>query len=134
MRITIPRFVVALSFAILLQAGVFAWSNTDLLYLRRPVSEIVHDDAAVFTKNAADALTRPKLTRKHLDTIADAAHQLGQPTTEIQALERRVAADPADTQIKLRLADALRRGGDLRRAEALYREVIGSQTPQDKRP
>jgi len=134
MRITLPRFVVALSIAVLLQAGIFAWHNTDLLYLRRPVSAIVKDDAHVFSKNAADALTRPKLTRKHLDTIADAAQEFGQPAQEIQALERRLTKDPSDTQVKLRLADALRRGGDLRRAEALYREVIGSPTSQEKRP
>jgi thioredoxin-like negative regulator of GroEL len=134
MRITIPRFVVALSVALLLQGGVFAWSNTDLLYLRQPVAAIVKDDATVFVRNADEALARPKLTRKHLDTIADAAHQLGRPAQEIQALERRVAADPTDRQLRLRLADALRRGGDLSRSEALYREVIGSSTPQDKRP
>ena len=134
MRITLPRFVVALSIAILLQAGVFAWYNTDLLYLRRPASAIVSDDANVFTQHAAEALARPKLTRKHLDTIADAAQQLGKPEQEIQALERRLAKDPSDTQVKLRLADALRRGGDLRRAEALYREVIASPPPQEKHP
>ena len=46
---------------------------------------------------------------------------------------RRLEKDPSDSQIKLRLADAVRRSGDLARAESLYREVIGA-SEQDKRP
>ena len=133
MRITFVRFGLALLCAVLLQAGVFAWHNTDLLYFRQPLSAIEKDDAGRFAMHATGALARPKLTRQHLDTIADAAQRLGQPSLELRALERRLEKDPSDSQIKLRLADAVRRSGDLARAESLYREVIGA-SEQDKRP
>jgi thioredoxin-like negative regulator of GroEL len=134
MRISIPRFLLAFAVAVVAQAGVFAWYHSDLLYLRRPVSAIVADDAAVFAERAGIALARPKLTRQHLDTIASAAKQFGQSTQEIQALERRLAKDPADMQIKLRLADALRRRGDFNRAEALYQEVLAHAPARDRKP
>jgi len=133
MRITFPRFGLVLICAVLLQAGVFAWHNTDLLYFRQPVAAIEKDDASRFATHATGALARPKLTRQHLDTIADAAQRLGKTALELQALERRLAKDPSDNQIKLRLADAVRRSGDLARAEALYREVLGA-SEQEKRP
>lgn len=134
MRITIPRFLIALVVAVLAQAGVFAWYNSDLLYLRRPVSAIVTDDANVFRQHAGGALARPNLTRQHLDTIATAAQRFGQSTEERQALERRLAKDPSDMQIKLRLADALRRQGDFNRAEALYQEVLAHVPARDRTP
>jgi hypothetical protein len=42
----------------------------------------------------------------------------------VRALWRRVDLDPRDEQIKLQLADALRRSGALAESEALYRDVL----------
>lgn len=123
---TIRRFFITLAVALCIQAGVFAWYHDDLLYLAHPLPEIVKDDPNTFARQADRALARPQLTVKHLDTIAQAAHQLGKPAEEIKALERRLATNPSDTEVKLRLAEALRRAGDSSRAEALYLEVLGA--------
>lgn len=129
---TIRHFFVAFVAALFIQAGVFAWLHRDLIYLRHPASVIVQDDPGTFARQAARALARPRLTVRHLDTIADAARQFGRSAQEIQALDRRLAADPSDSHVKLRLADALRRAGDSAGAERLYLEVLSvsrSRTP-----
>lgn len=117
---TIPRFAAGLIVVLMLQAGVFAVAYSDLLYLRRPTDAIASDPRATFEANANEALSRPNLTRRHLDAIADAAKRLGDPKHEVQALQRRLAQDPTDDRVRLRLADALRRNGQLDKAEALY--------------
>jgi len=127
MRITGTRIVVALIVAIALQAGVFTWRYRDLLYFRQPVAAITTAGPAEFEKNAAAALSRQLITRRHLETIADAAEAFGSSKVEIQALERAVSADPSDAKLKLKLADALRRSGQLPRAEVLYREVLKTE-------
>jgi hypothetical protein len=120
---TIPRFSVVLAIALLLQAGVFAFAYSDLLYLRRPTDAIASDPRATFRANAEAALSRPDLTRRHLEAIADAAQRFGELKYEVRALERRLVLDPADDRIRLRLADALRRSGQLAKAEAIYLQV-----------
>ena len=127
---TIPRFLIALFIAFLIQVGVFAWYQDDLLYFRQPVSAITRDDARRFASHAMGALARPGLTRRHLDTIAETAHAFRQTSLEVDALTRRLAMDPSDVQVTLRLADAQRRAANFARAEALYRGVLGNA--QDK--
>ena len=127
---TIPRFLTALFIAFLIQVGVFAWYQDDLLYFRQPVSAITRDDARQFASHAMGALARPGLTRRHLDTIAEAARSFRQTSLEVDALTRRLAMDPTDVAVTLRLADAQRRAANFARAEALYRGVLGNA--QDK--
>ena len=129
---TIPRFLTALVIALLIQAGVFAWYQDDLLYFRQPASAIAHDDVQRFTGHATGALARTGVTRQHLDTIADAARSFGQTSIEVDALTKRLALDPSDTTVTLRLADALRRAGKFALAESLYQRVIGRA--QDRTP
>ncbi len=124
---TMRRLMVAFLLALLAQTGVFAWRYRDLLYLRRPAAELAAGDARQFTDTAADALARRDLTRRHLDTIAEAAARLRQANLEVRALERRLEQDPQDNEIQLRLADAVRRAGDLKRAESLYLTVLHNQ-------
>ena len=121
---TAKRFLIGLVAALVLQAGVFAWYQADLLYLRRPVNEIVNDGLETFTRQATKALSRDRLTRQHLDTMAEAAEQLGATDIEIEALTRRMTKDPLNRHVKMRLADTLRRAGRLDRAEALYSEAL----------
>ena len=123
---TTSRFLVALAIAMLLQGSVFAVQYRDLMYFRQPASAIVRDDPATFEANAHAALTRRKLTRHHLDTIATAAERFGKPDIQISALERRLELDPKEAHIRLQLGDALRRAGRLDEAERLYTDVIRS--------
>jgi thioredoxin-like negative regulator of GroEL len=124
MRITTTRLVLALAIALAIQGAVFAWRYNDLLYLRQPVPAITGGDAATFRSHAAEALARPRVTREHLDTIAEAADALGSVDLEIRALERQAQLEPSNTKLKLHLADVLQKVGQSQRAEALYREIL----------
>ena len=124
MRLTSSRLILTLGFALLLQAGVFAWTYQDLMFFRQPMAAIVEAGPDAFEVHAVEALSRSQVTRRHLETIADAAHTFKSPAVELRALERAVKVDPTDGKLKLKLADALRRSGQLARAELLYREVL----------
>ena len=124
MRITGPRLGVALGVALGLQAVVFAWRYQDLIYFRKPVDAITATGSDSFEQHAVEALGRSRITKQNLETIANAAETLKSPAVELRALERAVKTDPTDTRLKLKLADALRRSGQLPRAEALYADVL----------
>lgn len=124
--VTIPRVIGAFVFALLAMTGVFVWRYSDLLYLRQPVASIEHAGRQAFTDQVALALARPDLTRRHLDTIADAAARFGDLNLEALALMRRQEQDPDDLNIRLRLADALRRAGNYARAEELFRAALST--------
>lgn len=121
------RFLAIFGLALVLQSTVFALYYDDLLYLRQPVDAIARDAADVFAKHAERALGREHLTRRHLDTIADSAKAFGLHALECTALERRSAGDPADRAVRLRLADAWRRSGQLSRAEAIYLDMLATR-------
>lgn len=124
MRITGSRLGLVFGVALAVQAGVFAWRYQDLMFFRKPVAEIAAIGGDSFEVHAVEALGRPKVTKQNLEAIADAAETLKSPAVELRALERAVKADPLDTRLKLKLADALRRSGQLPRAEALYQDVL----------
>lgn len=121
---TLPKFFVTLGLVALLQSGVFAWRYSDLLYLAQSESVIANSSPETFASNAEAALGRTSLTRRHLDTIAGVARKFNEPAIEVRALRRRLELDVRDEQIKILLADALRRNGALAESEALYRDVL----------
>lgn len=121
---TFRHFVLILGLAVAAQAAVFTRYYTDLLYLRRPVTELARGPVEEFRAQAESALRRQGLTRHHLDTIAEAARQTGQADIEVRALEQLAALHPHDTVISLRLADAWRRTGRLEEADAVYRRIL----------
>jgi hypothetical protein len=123
---TTAKFLIGLAIAMLLQGSVFAVQYRDLLYFRQPTTAIVRDDPASFESNARAALTRRKLTRQHLDSIANAALKFGKTDIEIAALERRLELDPAAAGVRLQLGDALRRAGRFGDAERLFSDLVGS--------
>lgn len=120
----IKRFMLIFLVGVALQATVFAVYYDDLLYLRQPVATLVQAPRDTFERRATRALTRRRLTAKHLETIAAAAAALHLPHLEVRALERRLEAEPSDAALRLRLADALRRDGQLDRAEHLYLDLL----------
>jgi hypothetical protein len=123
---TTRRFAAVLLVAIAAEAGVFAFYYDDLIYLHKPVAELAARSAETFERHATHALTRDRLTRRHLETMASAAQTLGLHRIEVAALERRATDDPADRQVRLRLGDALRRTGDFKAAEAVYLDLLRS--------
>ena len=124
---TFQRLLLGFTIALLLQGSVFAWQYRDLLYFRQTVAAIRADRPESFVTHAQTALSRKKLTRQHLDTIAVAADGFGKRDIEIRALERRLELDPDDVQVRLRLADALRRAGRFLDAERMYGDLLPSR-------
>lgn len=124
---TLQRFLLGFTTVLVLQSSVFAWQYQDLLYFRQTVAAIRADQPESFVTHAQTALSRKKLTRQHLDTIAVAADGFGKRDIEIQALERRLELDPDDIQVRLRLADAFRRAGRFHDAERMYADLLPSR-------
>jgi hypothetical protein len=122
----IRRFLVALVVALLLQATAFAIYYDDLLFLRRPLPEIVGGSKETFAGHAGTALGRNRLTVRHLDVIAAAAEAFGLIDLEVAALERRVLATPSDDAARLRLADTLRRAKRFAEAESIFLDILSS--------
>jgi hypothetical protein len=120
------RFLIGLGVALLLQGSVFAVYYGDLLFLRQPVAVIASGSPETFREHAATALERSRVTVRHVDTMAEAADVLGMHDLEIRARQRRMAMTPDDRQARLRLADALRRGGQFGDAEAIYESILDS--------
>jgi thioredoxin-like negative regulator of GroEL len=120
------RFLIGLAAALLLQGSVFAIYYGDLLFLRQPASVITNASAETFREHSGKALERRRLTAHHLDTMAEAAGAFGMHDLETRALQRRVEMTPDDPQVRQRLADALRRGGQFGDAEALYLSILDS--------
>lgn len=118
------RFILVALLALLCEGGVFAYNYRDLLGLQRTRSVATPDEQVQFVQYAEQALARPKVTRAHLETIAAQAQKMGNKSLEMRALDACARLDPDDVQLSLRRADAARRGGDLRRAEQLYGDVL----------
>lgn len=122
----IRRFLLIMTAALVLQGTVFAIYYDDLLYLRRPLADIVERAPDDFARQAESALARERLTLHHLDSIAGGAQAFNLGEIEVVALERRVSITPSDRGARLRLADALRRATRLPEAEHLYLELLES--------
>jgi hypothetical protein len=123
---TVKRFLLFLSVALLCEAGIFAVSHDDLIFLRRPVPQILAGSRETFRTYATEALDRPDLTRRNLETIAATAQGFGMTPLEVAVLDRLSTEAPSDLAVRLRLADALRRAGHLERAERIYLGVLAS--------
>jgi uncharacterized protein with von Willebrand factor type A (vWA) domain len=123
---TFRRFLAFLILAIVCEVGVFAASYQDLLFLRQPSTSLLASSPVVFEARADQALRRKQLTRQHLDTIATTARAFNLPGLERRSLERAVKEHPSDIDLRLRLADAMRRGGELVRAEHLFQSVLNA--------
>ena len=119
----LKRFVLVLAVAFAAQAAVFAFTYRDLLALRLPAAALAASPLTL-TGTAEAALARPTLTRRHLETIAEATHRAGQVDLEVRALARLAALEPGDPTIAVRYGDALRRAGRLDEAEQVFRQVL----------
>lgn len=119
------RVLATMALALVLEAGVFAVWHRDLLWLRTAdVSS--PSQREVFVRHAEKALQRPKLTRAQLEAIANRAQRVDAAFVEVRALER-ITAFGAERGLQLRLADALRRAGQLERAEKMYLALLSDE-------
>ena len=117
------RLLLALAVLVCLEAGVFYVRHADVVRLSGPRTAVVADEG--FTEAAQAVLAREQVSRRVLERVADVAHERRAFELQVWALERIVAAVPADGEARLRLAEALRDAGRLDEAERLYREALG---------
>ena len=117
------RLLLALAVLVCLEAGVFYVRHADVVRLSGPRTAVVADEG--FTEAAQAVLAREQVSRRVLERVADVAHARRAFELQVRALERIVAAVPADGEARLRLAEALRDAGRLDEAERLYREALG---------
>lgn len=121
---TLRRLFVALAILTCVEGALFIAVNRDLVYLSQTRARLADAPAATFDARAEQAMARDRLSRRHLETIADVSARRGDAGLNLRALERLAREYPADTGVTGRLADALRRGGRLEEAEALYRRML----------
>jgi hypothetical protein len=117
------RFFSVLGLALTAQAGVFAFTYRDLLALRKDPSTLAQSPS-VLARVAEAALSRPVLTRRHLETLAQAAHESGDLGIELRALARLTALSPGEPGPALRYGDALRRAGRHDDASRVFQALI----------
>ena len=117
------RLLVALAVLVGLEAGIFYVRHADVVRLSRSRTAVVADEG--FTEAAQSVLARERVSRRVLERVADVAHERRAFELQVRALERIVAAVPADGDARLRLAEALRDAGRLDEAERLYRAELG---------
>jgi Flp pilus assembly protein TadD len=117
------RLLVALAVLVGLEAGIFYVRHADVVRLSRSRTAVVADEG--FTAAAQSVLARERVSRRVLERVADVAHERRAFELHVRALERIVAAVPADGDARLRLAEALRDAGRLDEAERIYRAALG---------
>jgi hypothetical protein len=120
---TMTRIVLVVLLLLALEVAAFAVYYRDLIFLRTATAGVAASDLNEFRTHATSALTRGKLTRRHLDTIVNNAREHGLLDLELQAAKRTYADFPTDPNAILSLADVLRRSGHLDAADALYQQL-----------
>jgi Flp pilus assembly protein TadD len=117
------RFLTVLGLAMAAQAGLFAVYYRDLIALRREPTALA-DRPSAFSAVAQAALSRPRLTRRHLETIAEGARSSRHAEIEVQALARLAELAPEDPSVALRYGDALRRAGRYDAAARVFQQLV----------
>jgi len=121
------RLFIILLVGIVAEVGAFRLAYADLIGLREPASVVAARPHAC--DNVADALTHKRLTREHLERVADVARRCDDLDTQIDALGRlRDQLKVTDPQVLLRLGEALRRAERLDEAERAFRQLVHVET------
>lgn len=120
----LKRFLWVMLAAFVVQGVLFSYSYRDLLVLRSPAS-VLAASPDTFRHVATQALQRPVLTRRHLETLANAANLTGDLSIEVTARQRLWQLSPGETHLGLELADSLRRARRLDEAQRIYQQLLG---------
>jgi|WetSurMetagenome_2_1015567.scaffolds.fasta_scaffold183671_2 hypothetical protein len=120
-------WLIALVALVCAETVTFAAWNWDLVYLSQPASQLAADPRH-FNSNARTALARPRIARRHLETIATIGVRTNARDVALRALRRLAAEYPSDTGVWRRLGDELRRAGRYEEAERIYRRLLAAPT------
>lgn len=126
--ILLRRFFLLLVLAVAAQGVWFSYHYSDLLALRSSPSQLAGSPER-FRAVAGQALQRPSLTRRHLETVAEAAKLSGDADIEVRARQRLWRSSTNEQYLGLQLADALRRAKRFEEAERVYQQLLGQTSP-----
>ena len=123
----LKRFLGFIVIGITVEMLTFAYVHADALALTTgwPFWETRAD---LFEQRAERLLRRHPVTRKEVEAIAAQARVLDHPSLEARALGIFSEKEPADRELRLRYADALRRAGKLQEAKHEYTDLLAPAT------
>jgi hypothetical protein len=119
----LKRFLLVIALGMVLEVGAFAYINRDALALMTDWP-LWSNGPDLFEARADRLLSRPKLTRQEVETIATQARARELTELEARALGTLNHRNPDDAVLALRYADALRRAGNLDEAERIYTHLL----------
>jgi len=119
----LKRFLLVIALGMVLEVGVFAYINRDALALMTDWP-LWSNGPDLFEARADRLLSKPKLTRQEVETIATQARARELTALEARALGTLNRRNPDDGVLALRYADALRRAGSLEDAERIYLRLL----------
>lgn len=126
---TVRRFLTLFSVVVLLEVAVFQVVYRDLLWLNQPVAALQAEPVDRAGDTVREALSRPHLSRRHLETLAAATVAPALIDEHVQALKRLYELDPRDTHVTVRLAEAYRRAGTFDEARRLFTAALEAPAP-----
>ena len=122
---TLRHLVAFLAVLTCLETVLFVAGNWDLVYLSQPRSRLETAATAEGVRSAANrALNRHRLTRRHLETIAQVSARRGDRELNLRTLQRLASEYPADDGVVERYGNALRTAGRADEAEDVYRRHL----------
>lgn len=119
------RVILVLLAAMAVEWAAFRYAHRDLLWFERPTA--AHASLTVTRDTAVHALSRTRVSRRHLEALAHATNRDGLRDVHLATLIRMAEAYPDDIDVLLRTADALRLQGQFDKASRLYARVAGTR-------
>lgn len=115
------RILLILLAALVVEWAAFRYAHRDLLWFDRPAA--AHAALDVTRDTALETLSRPQVSRRHLEALARATDRDGLRDVHLATLTRMAEAYPEDVDVLLRAADALRLHGEYDKAADLFARV-----------
>lgn len=125
----IRRILTIFTVVILLEVAVFQVVYRDLLWLNQPVAALQAEPVDLAGDTVRDALSRPHLSRRHLEALAAATVVPALLDEHVTALQRLHQLDPHDQHVTIRLAEAYRRAGRFDQSRRLFIAALEAPAP-----
>jgi hypothetical protein len=119
------RLLLVLIAAMFVEWAAFRYLHRDLFWLDMPAA--AHAPVMTTRETTVAALSRPHLSRRHLEAMIRATNRDGLRDLHLSALSRLAKDNPAQPDVLLRYADALRVQGHLDEAARTYSRVLAER-------
>lgn len=119
------RLLLVVVAAVLVEWAAFRYLHRDLFWLDMPAA--AYAPVATTRDTTVAALSRPRLSRRHLEALIRATNRDGLRDLHLAALARLAKDNPGRPDVLLRYADALRLQGHLDQAARTYSRVLADR-------